>query len=184
MPTTASGLVYPASSANTQLWTHFQNLADSIEPFISKPIGRLLKSAAQSINNTTETAVTFDTEIWDTHNFHSNVTNTDRVTPTVAGYYRVTVVGAWSGASTTGERRIFVSKNGVSQTPNFRNPGQLVAQDTPIMGSRLLSMNGTTDYFGMRVYQASGAALNLIGTASDTAAQPNTTLEWEYVRPL
>lgn len=31
MPTTGHGLVYPDSSGNTQIWTHVQNLADSVE---------------------------------------------------------------------------------------------------------------------------------------------------------
>ena len=51
----------------------------------------LTKSAAQSIPITTYTAITWDTEAYDTDGFHSNTTNTSRITiPSgLAGYYSI-----------------------------------------------------------------------------------------------
>ena len=49
---------------------------------------RIYKSAGQSIG-TTLTAVTFDTESFDTDTMHDNVTNNTRITFTTAGYYEV-----------------------------------------------------------------------------------------------
>lgn len=49
---------------------------------------RVTKSAVQSIG-TTLTAVTFDTETFDTDSMHESVTNPSRITFTTAGYYHV-----------------------------------------------------------------------------------------------
>lgn len=54
MPTTTNGLVYPASTANTQLWTHFQNLAESADT-LHQSVRPLFvrKTADETISNTT-----------------------------------------------------------------------------------------------------------------------------------
>jgi hypothetical protein len=72
----------------------------------------LTKSATQSIANDTETAVTFDTEAWDTDAFHSTATNTSRITiPTgKGGKYQVSGnVGITSGSGGT---YLLLKKNG------------------------------------------------------------------------
>lgn len=49
---------------------------------------RVTKSAVQSIG-TTATAVTFDTETFDTDGYHDNVTNNSRLTVSSTAYYRI-----------------------------------------------------------------------------------------------
>jgi hypothetical protein len=75
---------------------------------------RLTKSAAQAIPNNTETALTFDTETFDTDGYHSTVTNTSRITiPTgKGGYYQLSAACAFDGSSTTGARYAHLFKNG------------------------------------------------------------------------
>jgi hypothetical protein len=75
---------------------------------------RLSKSAAQSIPNNTETALTFDTETFDTDGYHSTVTNTSRITIPAGkgGYYQLSAACAFDGSSTTGARYAHLFKNG------------------------------------------------------------------------
>lgn len=59
------------------------------------------KSASQSISNATWTAITYDTEVYDTDNFHSTSSNTSRLTvPTgLGGYYLIT----WGMTASNGD---------------------------------------------------------------------------------
>lgn len=50
----------------------------------------LTKSSTQSINPSTEVAVTFDGEVFDTDSYHDNVTNNTRLTVPATGRYLVT----------------------------------------------------------------------------------------------
>ena len=42
MPNTADGITYPASTGSTNLWTHFQNLADTVQARFNRPTSRFL----------------------------------------------------------------------------------------------------------------------------------------------
>lgn len=68
----------------------------------------------QVISNATNTAVTWTSETFDTNGFHSNTTNTSRMTiPTgYAGKYLVNASVRWETAASGYETRIAVVKNG------------------------------------------------------------------------
>jgi hypothetical protein len=120
------------------------------------PCGKVLIGAAltQAIVTATITAVNYATEIRDGYNFHDNVTNNSRVTPNVAGVYRVTCVTLWA-ANATGARRTYVGKNGsvigpaiVQQAGTANQLSQMIVNE--------VSCNGSTDYFSHHVFQDSG----------------------------
>jgi len=75
---------------------------------------RVYNSADISVNDATQTLITFDTESWDSDAFHSVSSNTSRlIVPTgLAGKYRYDLNILWDGPATpAGYRSIAVTKN-------------------------------------------------------------------------
>jgi len=76
---------------------------------------RLFKSAGQTVFDATNTAITFDSETYDTNTYHDNSTNNTRITiPSgKAGYYLFVL--KWSiNESPTGYRQVDLRKNNSS----------------------------------------------------------------------
>jgi hypothetical protein len=118
------------------------------------------KNAAQSINNATDTIVTFPTESYDTDGFHSTSTNTSRITiPSgKAGYYAFTGVLHFAD-NATGIRTMELLKNGTALGTVTRGPNPQAGLDF-FMPFSFVANAAVSDYFEMRVYQNSGGALN------------------------
>lgn len=149
----------------------------------AKPLVRLIQQVAQSLVSGANTALTFSagSEDIDTDGWHDTVTNNSRVTPTVAGYYRVTAAVNFVASTTTVGMQALTAKNGSVQSPSSRarpNASSLVAG---AQADALLSANGTTDYFEAFGWQSdSGAAARL----TNITAAASSTLEVEFLRPL
>jgi hypothetical protein len=152
----------------------------------AKPMVRLVQQSAQSLSSDTDTAITFgaSSEDWDTHGFHDTSTNTSRITPTVAGYYRLT--GAvWLAADTDViSYYSMIGKNGSVVGPRIRTslPSTATASTTrSIQVVAVQTANGSSDYFELfgRQLQAAAAALN-----TNAAASAASVFECEYLRPL
>ncbi|MEV0902885.1 hypothetical protein [Actinoplanes sp. NPDC049802] len=143
-----------------------------------KPIGRATQTVAQALPDATFTAITFTAEDYDTHGFHSTSTNTSRITPTVAGYYRFTGTVTWEGQTTGVGLDAHFRLNGTTSIAGaVRIPGTttIAAQQLTVT----VAMNGTTDYIELMGRQDSAGSDN-------TQVNPPLTsaVEWEYVRPL
>jgi len=129
----------------------------------------LYKSGTQSINNSTDTALTWDSEQFDTDTFHSTSTNTSRITiPSgKAGKYLFLGRINWT-TNSTGAREFKLFKNGVEQ---FWNPAALAATQTGNQWSTIYDA-AVGDYFEAYVWQSSGGALTTIGgTSSEFSCQ-------------
>jgi hypothetical protein len=147
-------------------------LASTINDLIlyaaNKPLVLLALPASQSIPDNVQTAILYGagSEIIDTHNFHSTSSNTDRVTPTVAGIYLCRAMMLW--AASTQDKRVYVAKNGTAQGG--------IARDTVVdTGSHMVQTqrevecNGTTDYVSMLGFQDDSGSLARNATgAGDT----------------
>lgn len=143
-----------------------------------KPIGRLVQTVAQSLADNTQTAVTFTTEDIDTHSFHSTVTNTSRVTPTIAGWYRVHGTGFPASQTTPVTQDANIRKNGATNlAPAARQAGSQSAFSNTC--TALVSCDGLSDYFELVLRQDSSGAVN-----TAVGSQISSVLEWEYVRGL
>lgn len=129
----------------------------------------IYNSTSQSIPNATSTAVTFNTEIFDTDGFHSTATNTSRITipAGLAGKYQVNACLTY-GANGTGLRTFAIYKNGS------------VYQWAPqALGSASLNAGGVsfatvvdlavTDYIEMFAYQSSGGSLGTNSGSQDVS---------------
>jgi hypothetical protein len=118
--------------------------------------GTATKSTANSTTETLGAAGFLYTEIIDPLGWHSAATNTDRITPTVAGLYRITPTIQWaSGAA--GDRRVTINKNGAIYLEQRIGVGTGVYNNVSVV----LSMNGSTDYFTVTCFQSSGGAVTV-----------------------
>jgi hypothetical protein len=119
------------------------------------------KSASQSVNNTTFTAIQFNQEDYDTDGFHDNSTNNTRITiPSgKGGYYLITGVIGWDGNG-TGNRAAEIRKNGSAVNYAFFQATAGVANSPVYPMSYTLNLSAA-DYLELFAYQSSGGALNV-----------------------
>jgi hypothetical protein len=128
----------------------------------------LVKSAAQSINNATDTAITWNTEDYDTDGFHSTVSNTDRITiPTGKGGYYLVSAKLSFAANATGVRSCTIKKNGTTNIIGADLNNQGGSASAVLNFERVISCVAT-DYFTLQAYQTSGGALNTDNAAGYT----------------
>ena len=117
------------------------------------------KSATESLTSDTDTALTYNQEIWDPWDLHNVSSNTTRLTAKIEGIYFVTA-HTDIAASGTGRRGCYLKKNGL----NDERHGGIVLAAAPQDGSHV-SCNAYIkmvpgDYVEFIVNQNSGGALN------------------------
>jgi hypothetical protein len=107
---------------------------------------RAYQSANQSITTNTWTKIVYDTESWDISNTYNN--STYRFTPTVGGYYQITIRTFQSVAN---RMVLGLYKNGSQErVVHDANHGSL-SNFNP-SGNSLVYLNGTGDYLEAYVY--------------------------------
>jgi hypothetical protein len=119
---------------------------------------RVYNNAALSINNSTLTVLTFNSERWDTDTIHSTGSSTSRLTCKTAGRYLISVTVEWAN-NATGRRGVNLRLNGATVIA--------VNNETPL-STGATGMNTTTvydlavnDYVEVQVFQDSGGSLNI-----------------------
>lgn len=126
---------------------------------------RATNSGNVAIGSSAWTAITFDTNDWDTGGIHSTSVNTSRFTIPRAGKYVIS--GTYViAASTTGSRYIAIAVNGtrklnVPQKPDKSADG---TNDGHTL-SDILNLNAG-DYVELMVFQDSGGSLNVIANGA------------------
>lgn len=155
-------------------------LAEDLNAISQKPVVRLIQAAAQSLANASNVAVTFaaGSEDIDTDGFHDTTTNTSRITPTVAGYYRLTGT-LWMSAATFNDVSLQVSigKNGSVTAPTKRLRYQSATSTARCISvEAVLQADGISDYFELIGNQSTGGALNT-QTGGSTASVLECVLE-------
>lgn len=125
------------------------------------------KSANQSISNNTNTALSWNSEGYDTDSFHDNSTNNSRLT-VPSGVSKVILSGQvrWD-SNTSGTREILVEKNG-SGTYDGRPFQHIGAQSGRTMQSFVSPVLAVSpgDYFELVAWQDSGASRDIESHAS------------------
>jgi hypothetical protein len=119
----------------------------------------------QRIDPDTDITIEFTTQ-YDPQNWYSS--NTFQFTPTVAGYYNITL-GVWFDPANTLERQLNTQAriNGNSfmiiQQPTVDNPGA----GNSLIGTKIQYFNGSTDYADFVAYNGTPNPLNIRqGTAN------------------
>jgi hypothetical protein len=127
----------------------------------------IYNSSNLSIANNVRTALTFNSEIFDTDAFHSTSSNTSRITiPSgLAGKYQVNASVVWS-SNGTGFRTFDISKNGATYqwSPQVAGNASLGAAGSPF--STVIDL-AVGDYLEIFALQTSGGSLNVNGNIND-----------------
>ena len=107
------------------------------------------QSTNQTISATTWTKITIDTKEFDTNtNFDTSLY---RFKPTVAGYYQISGITAFSTVISSLYLQIY--KNGTG----FKALANSLSTSAGISGSALIYLNGSTDYVELYAYVVAGA---------------------------
>jgi len=122
--------------------------------------GCVATRTSQTISDSTETDVLFDTEVEDTDGYHSTVTNTQRFTVPAAGRYFVRAYAAFAG-SATGYRYIAIyhSAHGINAVTQVGNTG--ASDSVAIEVSTRSQAVSAGSYFYVTVEQTSGGDLQM-----------------------
>lgn len=120
---------------------------------------RVYNSGNLSIAHNTVTALTFDSERFDTDGLHSTASNTSRLTAPVAGIYFVSGNIRWA-ANGTGRRDLYIVVNGTTTVAADSRPPVSGADPIDQSISTLVNL-AAGDYVELQVYQSSGGALNV-----------------------
>ena len=102
------------------------------------------RNGTQSIPGSTDTKIQFNTETFDTNNNFDSTTNY-RFTPTVAGYYQVSIRARFSSVSTAQVCQVYIFKNGSNYTAGSQQTADDFGQSDRMV-SVLVYMNGSSDY--------------------------------------
>jgi hypothetical protein len=167
---TASFLTVNLDTGDTTIGGYILRSKPIPSPYISQGI----LAGNQSIPNNTDTIIDF-VDQFDPQNWWNP--STKRFTPTIAGYYQV-AFGVWldNPGTTTGQTNSQCRKNGTTQQiivqyPLNNGSGQSLA------GSKIISMNGTTDYIDFTIYHNAGSAKNILqGNADGSGTWFTSTL--------
>ena len=134
------------------------------------PAVRVYHNANQSITNTTNTALAFNSERFDqaggsASTQHDVSTNNSRLTCRHAGVYHI-IGGCHFAANATGQRTLFLRLNGataIAYAPRGFGLSSLDSTSLLVATHYDLAVN---DYIEMVVYQDSGGALNVLNGAN------------------
>jgi hypothetical protein len=125
---------------------------------------RVTKSANQSINSATDTAITWDQETFDTDTLHDTVTNNSRLTAPVTGKYLV--IGCLEFApNNVGYRTVKIRKNGTTDYNSETVVNAGAGDAVRIVITDLVNL-AATDYVEIVGVQSSGAGLNVTTVSS------------------
>lgn len=175
------------SVPNPRTWIHREippydtiatEIVDTVSFLLNPPMIKVHQTSAQSVPDSTWTAVSWNVEDIDPYNFHSTTTNPTRVTPTVAGWYRGWYsFGFVEGTTTDTSRSGYIAKNGVeTRSRHNARPHAVSTQSRAPRGVPFyIDLNGTTDYVELFVYQDTALVKPLQSTA---AYWPELFLRW------
>jgi len=147
---------------------------DPLDFLLTRPMGFFRQTAAvQAVNTGTNTAITFDEEIYDIPDGHDS-TNTSRFYATYAGWYQITGATGWQ-ANTTNRRGGRWAVNGVAINGSgcYLPANPVGTCEVPIRLHYVYLNIG--DYVELYGYQDSGGSLN---TSIITDTSCTMTIMW------
>ena len=169
--TTLGDIAYRSATANTntrlaigttgQVLTVAGGVPTWSSPATTGFVGcNLTRNSNLNVNSSTNTAVGWNVEFFDSHNFHDNATNNTRITiPTgYAGRYLFTYQLRW-GSNSTGFRSAVIGINGTAGATIGREDN-LANQAVIMNGSFMLNLV-VGDYVELFATQNSGATIGL-----------------------
>ena len=134
-------------------------------------------SAAQSINNTTWTTLTFDSENFDSATMHSTSSNTSRITVPIAGTYHIMAHIVFD-VNGTGRRIVQVLKNGNTYSGNSSEVMVNTNGGYTIFDYNTKLDLAANDYIELQVWHSKGSAMNVLGAASGDNQTTTFIVSW------
>lgn len=173
MPTWVDPTTWNITTGHVASQTDLQIVKDDLTFLGTKPAARAYNLVAISIANNTPTALTFDSERFDTDTIHDTVTNTSRLTCKTAGLYLI--IGNIEYASNAaGVRDTQIRLNAVrTLVGDVRTSSNVGATSVSLSTLYQLAVN---DYLELQATQNSGGALNV--TAISTYS-PEFAMIWQ-----
>jgi hypothetical protein len=149
--TPATGTVPPAAWGT--------QIRDNDEWLIDPPYCSVFASSAQSVNDSTTTALTANSENFDNDGMHSTVSNTSRITATHAGRYQF-IASVNYAAHATGTRQVAMRVDGstiISPNVQVASAGGSFSTALTLVANIVLTVG---QYVECVVVQRAGVALN------------------------
>lgn len=109
---------------------------------------RAHNTSNQTINNSTTTVLDFTAEAWDTDAFHSNVSNSDRLTIPLDGKYAVYGAVLWTNNAAYPTSQLYLEKNAGVGGDVYTFPGSTFNFTLNLVAG---------DYLKLHAFQASGS---------------------------
>lgn len=134
---------------------------EALERPYSRIGARVSNNANLTISNITFTALTFNTERYDTAGLHSTSVNTSRLTAPVPGVYLIAAQVVWD-TGTTGQRYLDLLLNGATRIAAVDAGVSVSAGLYPAMAISTVYRLAAGDYVEARVYQGSGGSLAVL----------------------
>lgn len=135
------------------------NIRDAVNFLTNPPTFVGYQATGQAIPTSVWTGMAIDSNVTDTYNGHSTVTNNTRYVAQQPGWYAAMCDTVWPSAAGTGRRGSEIYKNGAA--PLYRNEilvGTVSSGGTP---SITLVQLAVADYVEGRCFQDSGASATL-----------------------
>lgn len=138
------------------------------------PACRAIRTTNQSIATATSTAISFDSESFDTAAMHDTSVNTSRVTFTIAGIYQVSGTVMFA-SNATNSRDVWLQLNGTTRIAEAAT----TANSTDVWACSLSTLVkvAANEYVELLVFQTSGGNLNALAAP----LQPSLTALWAGV---
>ena len=167
-----------AAQGGTLTTAAISGLSTTLTNLQQPPVCIVRQATSQNVNDTTDTAITWDAEDYDSHNIHSTSTNNSRVTIPAGwdGIWEVSAIVMWNlNASGIRQTRIFVNGN-----PRLMLDRQAITQ------TRVCQIGGcgfinvvAGDIVEISVQQDTGSVLS----TNVTNAAFTSTAHFRFVRP-
>lgn len=133
---------------------------------VTEARSRAYNSGGQSINSSTWTKLTFDTNVYDYGPVHSTTTNPTRFTAQALGEYQIGVVVTFA-SNATNNRYVRAIKNNTTVLGAVNNGA--VSGDASQLNLSLQVTLAKNDYIEFEAFQNSGGALNTVAGLDQTA---------------
>ncbi len=115
-----------------------QSIKAYVDGVVSAISCRAYHNAGQSIPNSVPTALSLNSERWDTDGIHDNVTNNSRLTCKTAGYYSIMAAVDFT-SNNTGNRVLYIRLNGTAERMSAPRVVVLTVTCWMVCGSILFS---------------------------------------------
>lgn len=150
------------------------NIRDNVSFLANPPACRVTHNASQSVNSVTETALNFNTEVFDTDSMHDTVTNNSRLTCVTAGLYVIAGCIEYQSAGAASGHRCAIIRHSGAGIIAFQKSVPLNSDSIQVCVSTIYKL-AVNDYLTLSAFHSQGSALN---SQSAAAYAPTFEATW------